>query len=411
MKYSIILSLAVVASFNANALVFAVAGQGEESIKTADIQSYKQFIADNEFSASVRVFGWGGCSGTVVADHWVITAAHCPTAGAQVEEFTAVTEKGFTRFETSMKQENMIKETPWGVKNTWYIEDDNVDIVLMRLPEPFEGVVPAKIFSGTTADLKDGMDVVQCGYGGWNGEVCGTNKLSSYNDTSVTICMDRDVSQTPDGEVSLLTETPLETSPVMGDSGGGVYTYDKEKKELTILGVASGASGACTGYPSMAVYNDWVNKTIRENNYVNLIETRFEDAKFKLEDRTDYAASYSYHHADNANFEKTFFTEDGGSESVFHVNAGTQYQIEMLLPKTATTRSFNLVVEGYKVAKSIDVNQVDSDSVKIVVNTFTAPDDEVDIKVIPVLTEAERNDPDFKGERIVFDYVAVKQIN
>lgn len=233
---------------------------------------------DGEFPyiVSLREFkdlGWTHiCGGAVIADHWIVTAAHC-CVGRGYYSLSAVA--GGIKLDIAENEEQRKN-----IDKIIYHEDYNYttitnDICVVKLSSPFEWTdyVQPVALPEPFAETAEGTIGTIAGWGytsDWKifpnnhlmtvsvpiiSDVACNNTYAELNDTVVEsmICI-QDAENTSKGTCS-------------GDSGGPL-TVRNDDNTTTLTGLVSWGAGACatSGYPSVftqvSYFVDWINEKL-----------------------------------------------------------------------------------------------------------------------------------------------------
>lgn len=169
-----------------------------------------------------NIVSFGGCTGTIVAPNWVLSAQHCNySAGVQ-----AVSKR---------PTGDVTRDVDQVVNHPNVGEHKDVDTVMLHLSSPFDDVgAPPPLFYGNAADI-DGKSVISYGYG-WEAAVtsgCTTNAACGAGkgcDVPSGVCY-TPTTALRSGVMSAATNTfgsfyliadASGQMPLFGDSGGPV---------------------------------------------------------------------------------------------------------------------------------------------------------------------------------------------
>ena len=244
-------------------LLSPVLAQGADSVW----QEPRQIIGgedtdSREFPTVLKV---GGCTGSLVAERWALTAAHCAAgknpSGMQVE-------RGYPEdYET--RKSTVVVVHPAYVQNPNWTRND---IALVQFDRPFESstIQIQKLANSTMSELltKPGTMTISVGWGRI-GKGTGTDKLQTAQ-WPIAPCP-----STSEFEGYVITDevfcrknTPWESQIHIGDSGGPVLV--QHQGELWQIGhITYNANAQVDGkwqYYSIsqksAPYLDWIQETI-----------------------------------------------------------------------------------------------------------------------------------------------------
>ncbi len=238
------------------------------------------------------------CTGTLISDNVVVTAAHCaPEKASHVKiVFSNNANLMINAREQDVLKEFVLKATDFRVSNTWdpnneTVEHNTGDIALIK----FRGVIPngykvAPILEDDTY-INRGDKIIIAGYGVDYVDATKEINPTKYKnlDKAVTngevFCADKvkgkyincyEVEKTGDGilrqsaaplKYFLETEFHLnerDSGTCNGDSGGPAFV--KLNNEYFLLGVTSRGSELCDDvgvYTNAVYYKEWINDTIK----------------------------------------------------------------------------------------------------------------------------------------------------
>jgi len=219
-----------------------------------DVDDAKYLDLGNKYSSSVAYIH--GCAGTLVADDWILTAAHCVQGRA---------EKLF--YVSHCNQEYRIVKT---VVHPEYgsVGDGRHDIALIQLEEEVENGKPAKLY-----EINDerGQPVIFVGRGafgnGLDGPVENDKKQRGATNTIIG---------TYEHWIEFIFDSAGDATELEGISGGGDSggpAFITTGSELCVAGVSShqngngnkkGTYGVKEYYTRVSSYTEWIHSVIND---------------------------------------------------------------------------------------------------------------------------------------------------
>ncbi len=214
------------------------------------------------------------CSGTLIDDDWVLTAAHC---------LDNVVDADFTIGDQVYTADYWVSHPSWN-PNDFFRMIRGHDIGLLHLSEPVEsGIVPARRYEGMNE--KDQAGIIS-GYGstgtGLTGATdpdyrkrAGMNMIDQYflgdAQTSRIMLTDLDHPQDPsESKTGSAVPLLLEYLVAPGDSGGPVFLADDEGIALAgvnsfVLGldlISNSDYGDLAAHTRVTMFNDWIEQAM-----------------------------------------------------------------------------------------------------------------------------------------------------
>ena len=220
-----------------------------DMVKAGDpIASHIVAITDNQ---------WENCTGTIIANNLVLTAAHCETAGVAM----------YVAFGLEVSERN-IKTVDRRLVRTYRLVPGHKDIDFESQDTDFkdmmivefegglpEGYKPAEFLSDSSV-LKNGVSVILAGYGVTNGvEQTGNGFLRKTH---------APIADVDFAETEVITDERRRGTCSI-DSGGPAFVGVGDK--LYLWGVTSRGDEKCRGegvYTKISSFRSWVDSVIKE---------------------------------------------------------------------------------------------------------------------------------------------------
>ena len=247
-------------------------GDSQFSPPTAEIVGGST-ASDGEFPFLVGLqVGGFKCGGSIIDEHWVLTAAHCVTSGTTpVAESTITVRAGSNQYSSGYTAYDV---AALYVHPGWdSISFDN-DLALLELRQPVTATKTATIdwidSVREASLLQDNVSVVVAGWGTTSYGGTQSNNLLKvtvdfFYPSTCQAVSDYRSGEITDNMVCAFIEGGGKDA-CQGDSGGPLIGYDKASTAWVVGVVSWGKDCALANYPGVyarvANYADWISETL-----------------------------------------------------------------------------------------------------------------------------------------------------
>jgi secreted trypsin-like serine protease len=211
------------------------------------------FLANkNEFphQVALTVYGYIRCGGSIISEHFVLTAAHCLVSKTQLKSFDVLV--GVNNLDDENGQRyKVVDQIPHEKYSPFEHKDD---IGLLRLEKPIiysESVKPIELQT-TELELNSKVRIIGWGRTGSYEEPSRDLKYNIVSVDSNTVC----------GKINykglICLGHPKDNGACNGDSGGSAISQDGK-----LIGVANFVVESCgstnpDGYAKVSFYKNWI---------------------------------------------------------------------------------------------------------------------------------------------------------
>lgn len=209
------------------------------------------------FMASVQSGGGHFCGGSVIANTWVLTAAHCVPDGNANGLTVRVGSNNNSSGGTVIAVNQVIVHPQYA--NAYY------DAALLRLASSVpSGVTPITLANAADDNLEaDGTPVTVAGWGDINPITMGLLSPTTMQEAALAVVSDANCGEGPEGSTEALTTVCAEAllkDSCQGDSGGPLF-WKSGSQRIQIGIVSHGFLCAIPGFPG--AYSEVNNASIR----------------------------------------------------------------------------------------------------------------------------------------------------